>query len=306
MEKKLLGKTGLSMTRLAYGAMELGHVSESAAAALLNQVLDEGINYIDTSPEYANSEHFIGKAISHRRDEYILATKCCDNMRGNGPLYTFDRRTVLENVEESLRLLKTDHIDILQIHGVLPEFLTNGEDGEVMQTLRELKKAGKILHIGLTIRNSNPADYAYPALHGYRNLQTFASWRDIEVIQVVYGCMTRLSENVIQKAYEDYGTGIIARGLLKRYDGTYDARWEASGLQELLEEGETRNDFLIRYTLTHPAVTAGVCGTRGTEHLLQNIRAASRGPLSAEVYSEAKRRLNYVGVFAGETDIWKK
>lgn len=306
MEKKLLGKTGLSMTRLAYGAMELGHVSESAAAALLNRVLDEGINYIDTSPEYANSEHFIGKAISHRRDEYILATKCCDNMRGNGPLYTFDRRTVLENVEESLRLLKTDHIDILQIHGVLPEFLTNGEDGEVMQTLRELKKAGKILHIGLTIRNSNPADYAYPALHGYRNLQTFASWRDIEVIQVVYGCMTRLSENVIQKAYEDYGTGIIARGLLKRYDGTYDARWEASGLQELLEEGETRNDFLIRYTLTHPAVTAGVCGTRGTEHLLQNIRAASRGPLSAEVYSEAKRRLNYVGVFAGETDIWKK
>lgn len=306
MEKKLLGKTGLSMTRLAYGAMELGHVSESAAAALLNRVLDEGINYIDTSPEYANSEHFIGKAISHRRDEYILATKCCDNMRGNGPLYTFDRRTVLENVEESLRLLKTDHIDILQIHGVLPEFLVGGEDGEVMQTLRELKKAGKILHIGLTIRNSNPADYAYPALHGYRNLQTFASWQDIEVIQVVYGCMTRLSENVIQKAYEDYGTGIIARGLLKRYDGTYDARWEASGLQELLEEGETRNDFLIRYTLTHPAVTAGVCGTRGTEHLLQNIRAASRGPLSAEVYGEAKRRLNYVGVFAGETDIWKK
>lgn len=110
MEKKLLGKTGLSMTRLAYGAMELGHVSESAAAALLNRVLDEGINYIDTSPEYANSEHFIGKAISHRRDEYILATKCCDNMRGNGPLYTFDRRTVLENVEESLRLLKTGSV----------------------------------------------------------------------------------------------------------------------------------------------------------------------------------------------------
>ena len=305
MEKKLLGKTGLSATRLAYGGMELGPVSEATAVALLNCALDEGINYIDTSPEYANSEYFIGKAISHRRDEFILATKCCDNMRGNGPLYTFDRRTVLENIDESLRLLKTDHIDILQIHGVLPEFLEGGENGEVMETMRELKRSGKILHIGLTIRNSNPADYAYPALHGYRNLQTFASWQDIEVIQVVYGCMTRLSEHVIQKAYDDYGTGIIARGLLKRYDATYDARWEASGLQELLEEGETRNDFLIRYTITHPAVTAGVCGTRGTEHLLQNIRAASRGPLSPEVYAEAKRRLNYVGVIAGETDIWR-
>lgn len=305
MEKRLLGKTGLAVTRLAFGGMELGPVSEATAVTLLNRVLDEGINYIDTSPEYSNSEYFIGKAISHRRDEYILATKCCDNMRGNGPLYTFDRRTVLENIDESLRLLKTDYIDVLQIHGVLPAFLKGGEDGEVMETLRELKKSGKILHIGLTIRNSNPADYAYPALHGYRNLQTFASWRDIEVIQVVYGCMTRLSENVIQKAHDDYGTGIIARGLLKRYDATYDARWEASGLQELLEEGETRNDFLIRYTLTHPAITAGVCGTRGTEHLVQNVRAASRGPLSAEVYREAKRRLNYVGAVTGGTDIWQ-
>lgn len=306
MEKKLLGKTGLSVTRLAYGGMELSPVSEATAVKLLNQVLDEGINYIDTSPEYANSEYFIGKAISHRRDEFILATKCCDNMRGNGPMYTFDRQTVLENIDESLRLLKTDHIDVLQIHGVLPEFLAGGENGEVLETMRELKKAGKILHIGLTIRNSNPADYAYPALHGYRNLQTFASWRDIEVIQVVYGCMTRLSENVIQKAHDDFGTGIIARGLLKRYDATYDARWEASGLQELLEKGETRNDFLIRYTLTHPAITAGVCGTRGTEHLAQNVRAAARGPLAPDVYEEAKRRLNYVGAVAGATDIWKK
>lgn len=122
MEKKPLGKTGLSVTRLAYGGMELGPVSEATAVTLLNRVLDEGINYIDTSPEYANSEYFIGKAISHRRDEYILATKCCDNMRGNGPMYTFDQKTVLENVEESLRLLKTDYIDILQIHGVLPDF----------------------------------------------------------------------------------------------------------------------------------------------------------------------------------------
>ena len=306
MEKRELGKIGLLATRLAFGGMELGPVSESTAVRLLNCALDEGINYIDTSPEYANSEYFIGKAISHRRDEFILATKCCDNMRGNGPLYTFDRRTVLENVEESLRLLKTDHIDILQIHGVLPEFLEGGEQGEVMETLRELKKSGKILHIGLTIRNSNPADYAYPALHGYRNLLTFASWEDIEMIQVVYGGMTRLSENVIQKAHDDYGTGIVARGLLKQYDATYEARWKASGLQELLEDGETRTDFLIRYVLTHPAITAGVCGTRGTEHLVQNIRAAERGPLSKEIYEEAKRRLNYAGVVAGDSNIWKK
>ena len=304
MERKLLGNTGLSVSRLAYGGMELGPVSEAAAVRLLNTVLDEGVNYIDTSPEYPNSEYFIGKAIAHRRDEFVLATKCCDNMRGIGPMYTFDRQTVLENIDESLRLMKTDHVDILQIHGVLPEFLEGGEQGEVMETMRELKRAGKVLHLGLTIRNSTPADYAYPAAHGYRNVQTFASWKDIEMIQIVYGCMTRLSEKVIGKAHEDYGTGFVARGMLKRYDASYDARWEASGLGELLEEGETRSDFLIRYVLTHPAITAGVCGTRSTEHLKQNVRAAARGPLSPEVYAEAQRRLNYVGLVAGDTDIY--
>lgn len=303
MEKRILGKTGLSVSRLAYGGMELGPISEGTAVTLLNAALDAGINYFDTSPEYANSEYFIGKAISHRRDEFILATKCCDNMRGNGPAYTFDRQTVLENIDESLRLLKTDHIDILQIHGVLPEFLPGGEKGEVMETMRELKKAGKVLHLGLTIRNSGPHDYAYPALHGYRNILTFAAWEDIEVIQLVYGAMTRLSENVIDKAHEDYGTGIIARGVLKRYDNFYDARWADSKLDELLEEGETRNDFLIRYVLTHPSITAGVTGTRGTIHLAENVRAAERGPLSPEVYAEAKRRLARVGCIPGPTEM---
>ena len=154
MEKRILGKTGLSVSCLAYGGMELGPISEATATKLLNTALDLGINYFDTSPEYAKSEYFIGKAISHRRDEFILATKCCDNMRGNGPAYTFDRQTVLENIDESLRLLKTDHIDILQIHGAIPSLVPDGEYGEVMETMRELKKAGKVLHLGLTIRNS--------------------------------------------------------------------------------------------------------------------------------------------------------
>lgn len=126
-------------------------------------------------------------------------------------------------------------------------------------------------------------------------MRTFAAWKDIEVIQLVYGAMTRLSENMIAKAHEENGTGIIARGVLKRYDAFYDARWEDSHLDELLEEGETRNDFLIRYVLTHPAITAGVTGTRGTIHLAENVRAAERGPLSPEIYAEAKRRLTYVG-----------
>ena len=76
MEKRKLGNTGLAITALGYGAMELQEVDEPQAARLLNVALDGGINYIDTSPDYGLSEDHIGKAIAHRRGEFILASKC--------------------------------------------------------------------------------------------------------------------------------------------------------------------------------------------------------------------------------------
>ena len=110
---------------------------------LLNTALDHGVNYIDTSPEYPMAEYFIGKAIANRRDEYILATKCGDNMTGVGETYIFDRKTIISNMDESLRLMKTDHVDILQLHGVIPELLGGGAFGEAMEAMRELKKPVK-------------------------------------------------------------------------------------------------------------------------------------------------------------------
>lgn len=303
MEKRILGKTGIEISALGYGGMELHYLDEKCVYELLNKVLDNGITYIDTSPEYAMSEYYIGKSISHRRNEFILATKCCDNMTGEGPLYIFDKKTVIANVEESLRLMKTDYIDVMQIHGAIPEYLSGGSAGEVWETLRELKKSGKILHIGTTVCNKQPEFYGYPANYGYNSILRFASWPEMEVIQLVYGCMTRLSENVIQKAYDDYKTGVVARGIIKSYAHIYMERLEVSHLSELFEEGETKNDFFIRYALSHPGVACSLIGTKSKTHLLDNIKAANKGPLSADVYAEAKRRLNFVGVIPGPVDI---
>jgi aryl-alcohol dehydrogenase-like predicted oxidoreductase len=299
MQKRILGKTGLEVSALGYGGMELHLLDLKSASRLLNEALDRGITYIDLSPEYACSEYFVGKAISHRRDEFVLATKCGDNMTGIGPLYLFDRKTIIANVEDSLRQLKTDRIDVMQLHGVTPGDLPGGENGEAMETLRELKRSGKVLHLGLTCCNKGEPRYGYPAGYGYNSAQFFAGWKDIEVIQLVYGCMTRLSENVIQRAYDDHNTGFVARGILKYYFPRYAEQLEASKLSELFEAGESRQDFFIRYALSHPALGASIIGTKNIEHLADNIAAANKGPLSPEVYAEAKRRLNYVGDVAG-------
>ena len=303
MEKRMLGKTGMEITALGYGTMELRYIDEKSASALLNGVLDRGITYIDTSPEYPQSERFIGLSIAKRRDEYILATKCCDNMSGIGDLYVFDRRTILDNVDESLRLMKTDHIDVMQLHGAIPENCPGGPKSEVWETLLELKRAGKVLHIGTTICQKTPEFYGSPATYGYNSILRFAPWPEMEVIQLVYGCMTRLSEDVIQKAFDDYGTGIVARGVVKQHTPQYKERFEVSRVSELFEQGETRDQFLIRYALSHPGLSNLLVGSKQLSHIEANIRAVEKGPLSPDVYAEAKRRMNFAGNVAGPVDM---
>ncbi len=136
LPKRTLGRTGLDVTTLGYGAMELRgaprgrDVSEEQAERILNAVLDSGINFIDTSIDYGIAEERIGKYISHRRDEYFLASKCgclggplLDNppepVRPNGASPTSSRpRTSSAGVEQSLARMKTDHLDLLQFHCV--------------------------------------------------------------------------------------------------------------------------------------------------------------------------------------------
>ena len=159
------------VTVLGYGAMELRNMEEQDSLRLLNAVLDSGINYIDTSPDYRMSETYIGKAIAHRRDEFYLATKCGCHVdeRGNplDPSHIWSRERLLENVESSLRLLKTDHIDVWQLHGTRPGSLAGGRDDQVIETMRDLKQQGKVRAIGISFRNGRQGDDMYPAGYGF-------------------------------------------------------------------------------------------------------------------------------------------
>ena len=114
------GNTNIQVTRLGYGALEirLRHISENEVNNLLNLVLDSGINFIDTSIDYENSEELIGRHISHRRKEFFLASKCGCPV-GFEKDHVFTKDNIVAGINQSLKRMKTDYLDLVQLHSSL-------------------------------------------------------------------------------------------------------------------------------------------------------------------------------------------
>jgi len=294
--KRKLGRTGLEVTELGFGAMELRggprgpEITETEAEAVLNAVLDAGINFIDTSIDYGRSEELIGKYISHRRGEYYLASKCGCVPGGQQGEHVHTAENVRRGVENSLRLLKTDYLDLVQFH----RSLTKEEferDGALQEALK-LKEEGKVRFIGVS--------GTLPNLVEQIEMGVF------DAFQIPYSALQREHEDVIQRA-ADAGAGTIIRGGVARGapvdwsrvyymvpSETMKDRWEEAKLDELLD-GMSRMEFMLRFTLSHPGLSTTIVGTKNPEHLRQNVSFAAKGPLPAAVVAEAKRRLDAVG-----------
>lgn len=296
MQKTMLGRTGLEVTRLGFGAMEIRGpriwsgrpVTDDEADQILNAVLDAGINFIDTAYDYGLSEEYIGRFISRRRSEYILATKCGCTVVNCGDHdetpHVWTRDNLLHNIETSLRRMKTDYIDLLQLHNPTVE---QTEEGNLVEILREIQTSGKVRWIGISS--------TLPHISKYIESGVFDSF------QIPYSALERDHENVISDAARS-GAGTIIRGGVGRGEpgaglGNKDrwAVWEKARLDELLDEGESRTGFLLRFTLSHPHMSTTIVGTKNPEHLAENLRIAVKGSLPTDVYEEAKRRLQSVG-----------
>jgi aryl-alcohol dehydrogenase-like predicted oxidoreductase len=294
----VLGRTGLKVTRLGFGAMEIRGsriwggrpVTEDQAKTILNAVLDAGINFIDTANDYGRSEEFIGKYISHRRSEFYLATKCgCSVVRRDEKTddtpHVWTRDNLLRGLNESLQRMKTDYIDIMQLHNPSVE---ETEKNGLVAALQEMHQQGKVRFI--SISTTLP------------HLPTYIQWGVFDTFQIPYSALERDHENWITTAAEA-GIGTIIRGGVARGEpgmglGSTErwARFEQAKLDELLEPGEKRTAFLLRYTLTHPHADTIIAGTLYPEHLQENIQTILKGPLSAQVYAEIKHRLDGVGL----------
>ena len=277
----VLGRTGIEVTRLGYGAGHRKPMTEQQNQAMVRRVVDSGITLIDTANDYGNSEEMIGLAISDRYSKLTVSTKCGCSPNG----HSWTRDNLFRGLEQSLERLQTDCIDIMQTHGgSVREFEENG----AVDALLEMREQGLVNWIGVS---TNLPD-----------LPTFIEWGVFDIFQLPYSALDRTHEEWITKAAEA-GAGILIRGGVALGEpgvGKGSAsEWRAfedAGLDELREHGESRTAFVLRFVANHPSAHCNLVGTTSPAHLQENIEAMLRGPLPDDVYAEAKRRLDGVGV----------
>jgi aryl-alcohol dehydrogenase-like predicted oxidoreductase len=302
-----MGKTGLAVSRLGYGAMELAGppqaraLDEGEAIRFINRVVDQGINYIDTSIDYGLSERLIGKALDHRRADIILASKCACQVGIEGPpehgeKHTFTGENVKAGVEQSLRRLRTDHLDVVQVHGSPTR--KELEDGGVIDAMLELQRQGKVRHLGISSR--------LPRVTEFIDLDYFS------IIQVPYSALQRQNEDVLA-ALRKSGKAVVARGVTGRgapakewatrpigtADGEVRELWQQAGLDELLQ-GMSRIEFMIRFAMANDNVDVCLVATTDEAHLAADVAYAMKGPLDSELFQTACRRLAAAGGGPGQ------
>lgn len=196
MEKRALGKTGLSLSALGFGGFHLVEVTSADAARLLGSYLDRGGNYIETAAEYGNgiSEEKIGRAVAHRRGDYVLATKTLARTR----------EASAAEIDRSLRLLATDHVDILYLHCVQTEkeIKTIFGPGGALEAVLAAQKAGKTRFVGITGHGRPDGLLGALPLHPFDVVMTGFNYFDRFNFPAV--------EDVLLPRLQAAGTGIVA------------------------------------------------------------------------------------------------
>jgi aryl-alcohol dehydrogenase-like predicted oxidoreductase len=257
-------------------------MSDKKMQRQLNSVLDAGITFVDTANDYGNSEEMIGRYLGHRRDEFTLATKCGCHPDGD---HLWTRENLFRGLHESLERLRTDYVDVMQLHNPT---VAECEAGGLVEALQEMRTQGKVRWIGVSTT--------------LPHLPTFLGWDAFDLFQIPYSALEREHEEWISRS-ADAGVGTVIRGsaaLGEPGAGLGDEdRWQkfqAAGLDDLMQAGESRTAFLLRFALTHPHTDTLIVGTTNPDHLQENVDAVLSGPLPSDVYSEVKRRLDEVGL----------
>ncbi|MCA1595768.1 MAG: aldo/keto reductase, partial [Chloroflexi bacterium] len=198
--------------------------------------------------------------------------------------HVWTRENLFRGLHESLERMRTDYVDVMQLHN---PSVDQCEQGDLVAVLHEMKQQGKVRWIGCSSTS--------PHLDHYIKSGVF------DVFQIPYSALERAHEGAIQAA-SDAGAGVIIRGGVARGEpglglGSEDRwkGWRDGKLDELLSDGEDRTAFMLRFTISHPGMSTTIVGTKNPDHLAINVKAARQGPLPAEVYEEAKRRLSSAG-----------
>jgi aryl-alcohol dehydrogenase-like predicted oxidoreductase len=286
MEKRQLGLTDMQVSVLGFGGSEIGyeHASAEAVGRLLNSALDAGLNVIDTAECYEGSEELIGQAVSHRRQDFYLFTKC-GHPRGIGS-EDWSAPSLLESIERSLRRLRTDCLDLIQLHSCSESVLKKGEAITALQTAR---KKGYTRYLGYS-GDSLAAKFAVES-GAFDTLQTSINIADQEPLELTLPFALEKQIGVIAKRP-------IANAAWKEQhkpiDSYHHVYWDRLSKlhydfirERPLEESIAR---ALRFTLSVPGVHIAIVGTAKPERWAQNAKMVEAGPLSASEFEAIRGR----------------
>ena len=245
MEYRTLGKTGLKVSRMGFGGIPIQRIDAEGTKVLMQKLKEEGINYIDTARGYTVSEEYLGYALEGMRDNFILATKSMSRTK----------EAMTHDIETSLRNLRTDYIDLYQVHNPNVEQLIQvTEEGGALEALMEAKAAGKIGHIGVTAHSTEVFEKALEF-----------DW--VETIMFPYNIVETQGEELMKKCTE-------------KNVGFIDMKPLAGGAIE-------NATLALRYVCANEDVSVVIPGMADMAELEENIKACTdESPLSEEELKE--------------------
>jgi aryl-alcohol dehydrogenase-like predicted oxidoreductase len=286
MEKRRFGNTDMNVSALGFGGAEIGFEDASLASVekLLGTALDAGLNVIDTAECYADSEEKIGRAVGHRRDEFYLFTKCGHDGKSFG-LDDWSVELLEKSINRSLKNLKTDCVDLIQLHTCGRDLL---EAGDVIRVLERARQAGKTRYIGYS-GDRDDAEFA-AQLGVFDTLQTSISVFDQQNVELALPVAREKNMGVIAKRPLGNAAWRHAELQAGAYWENYWRRMKKLDYPFLQKSPDEIASVALRWTLSTPGVHTAIVGTTKPERWISNAHLLNGGALSQHEYDAIRAR----------------
>jgi aryl-alcohol dehydrogenase-like predicted oxidoreductase len=285
IERRQFGKTDMKVSVLGFGGAEIGFekASPEVVARLLGDALDAGLNVIDTAECYPNSEELIGQAVAARRKDFYLFTKC-----GHPETYTqgdWRPESLLKTIQRSLQRLKTDRVDLVQLHSCSEADLRKGD---VITALQEARRKGQTRFIGYS-GDGQAARYAIEC-GAFDTLQTSVSIADQEAIDLTLPLARQHQLGVIAKRPIANAAWRYANKPENAYHQPYWERLQELSYDWLRANPQQVASIALRFTLSVPGVHTAIVGTKNPARWRENAALLAAGPLPTKDFESIRAR----------------
>lgn len=285
MKTNQIGNSKLHVSEIGLGTMSLG-TDRAKAVSLIHEAIDNGVTFIDTADlyDFGLNEEIVGEALRDRRDSVVLATKAGNHFEEGKEGWYWDpsKKHIKGALKDSLRRLKTDHIDLFQLHGGTIEDPID----ETIEAFEELKSEGLIIEYGISSIRPNV-------------IREFVKKSSIASVMMQYSILDRRPEEEMLDLLHDNNISVIARGplakgmLTDRYEekikedgfldySKFDVLETVKQLNEIKGDKRNMTQTALKYALAHPAVATVIPGASRSEQLLANITAQNAPDLTPD------------------------